>query len=453
MSHWITDDLQEQAVNDIKTIVNIPSVCDEEHKKEGAPFGPEIERCLDATLDIFEKNGFSTYKDPDGYYGYAEVGEGDDIFAVLCHLDVVPAGDLKDWDTPPFEATFIDDKLKLAGRGVQDDKGPTIATLYALKAVVEQTGHTPNQRIRFIFGTDEETLWRCMDHYNEKEPMANMGFAPDADFPLIYAEKGLLQAKAVAPGVHGYTLRGGDALNVVPDKATYTGDKVDELSHELHRLGYDYQIIDDHTLQTTGRSVHSKDAADGVNAITHLAEAMVPYYDDPVVQFLGKCVKNDGRGFSVLGEVRDAASGDLSFNCATVSVTSEGSEIGLDLRVPVTIDNRQLVEKLTRVLKDYGLTYEQVDYVAPLYVPEDSELVETLLHVYRDVTGDLESQPIVSGGATFARTMKNCVAFGAMFPDSDTTEHQPNEAWNLIEMRRAMEIYAETFYRLVFPKP
>lgn len=453
MTHWITDDLQEQAVDDIKTIVNIPSVCDEEHRSEGAPFGQEIDRCLDKTLEIFEKNGFSTYKDPEGYYGYAEVGEGDELFAVLCHLDVVPAGDLKDWNTPPFEATLIDNKLKLAGRGVQDDKGPTIASLYALKAVVENTGHTPNKRIRFIFGTDEETLWRGMAQYNQKEPMADMGFAPDADFPLIYAEKGLLQAKATADGTHAFTLTGGSALNVVPDKATYTGDKVDEISHELHRLGYDYQVIDDHTLQTTGQSVHSKDAADGVNAITHLAEAMAPFYDHPVVQFLGTRVKNDGRGFSVLGEVHDDASGDLSFNCATVSVDDHGAEIGLDLRVPVTIDNDQLVQKLTDVLEEYGLKYEQIDYVAPLYVPEDSELVETLLHVYRDVTGDLDTAPIVSGGATFARTMKNCVAFGAMFPDSETTEHQPNEAWNLLEMRRAMEIYAETFYRLVFPKP
>ena len=42
-----------------------------------------------------------------------------------------------------------------------------------------------------IIGTDEETGFRCVDHYFKQEEMPTIGFAPDADFPLINAEKAL----------------------------------------------------------------------------------------------------------------------------------------------------------------------------------------------------------------------------------------------------------------------
>ena len=126
-----------------------------------------------------------------------EIGQGDELLAVLCHLDVVPAGDLEDWQTPPFEATLKDGWL--IGRGVQDDKGPSLAALYAVKSLLDQ-GLVFTKRIRFIFGTDEETLWRCMNRYNQIEEKADLGFAPDSSFPLTYAEKGLLQVKLHGPG-------------------------------------------------------------------------------------------------------------------------------------------------------------------------------------------------------------------------------------------------------------
>ncbi len=85
-----------------------------------------------------------------------------------------------------FEAVVEGDYI--IGRGVQDDKGPSMAALFAVKALLD-AGVQFNKRIRFIFGTDEETLWRCMNRYNQLEEVATMGFAPDSSFPLTYAEK------------------------------------------------------------------------------------------------------------------------------------------------------------------------------------------------------------------------------------------------------------------------
>lgn len=442
MNKFITQSDVDKAITAIKEIVSIPSYLQEE--QEGAPFGEPILHCLKETLSLFEKEGFTTFIDPEGYYGYAEIGEGSKTMAVLCHLDVVPAGDLMQWDTEPFKAEVIDNKI--VGRGTQDDKGPSLATLYALKAVLNQ-GRQLDKKIRFIFGTDEENLWRCMEKYNEKEESADLGFAPDADFPVIYAEKGLTQCYAEGPAVSGYSLHGGDALNVVPDKATYQGELAQEIAEELERLGYAYEVTEPDTITVFGKAVHSKDAPEGVNALMCLAQAMTPFYEDPIVTFLGKTLVDDGHATAIFGEVKDEASGELTVNLATLSADENGTTLGIDMREPVTIDHEKLMTTLEEGLQTAGLSLRPFDYVAPLYVPKDSELVQTLTSVYQEVSGR-QDEPMVSGGATFARTMKNCVAFGAMFKDTVTLEHQPNEAWDIDEMARAMEIYAQAFDRL-----
>lgn len=97
-------------------------------------------------------------------------------------------------------------------------RGPSLAALYAVKSLLDD-GIQFTKRIRFIFGTDEETLWRCMNRYNQIEEQADLGFAPDSSFPLTYAEKGLLQVKLHGPGWDDLPLQAGQALNVVPDKA------------------------------------------------------------------------------------------------------------------------------------------------------------------------------------------------------------------------------------------
>lgn len=441
MKQFITEQHKEKAIQAIQRVVKVPSYLKD--GVPGAPFGQDIVDCLKETLTLFEEEGFTTFIDPEGYYGYAEIGEGEEIFGILCHLDVVPPGDESLWDVPPFSATNADGKL--VGRGVQDDKGPTIASLYALKAVLD-SGATLNKKVRFIFGTDEETLWRCMDQYKKNEAPIDLGFAPDSDFPLTFAEKGLLQAHLTGPGSKDFTIKGGSALNVVPDSATYTGDKQEEIKAVLTKLGYNFKETND-GLVVAGKSIHSKDAPEGINANTRLAEAMSEVIDHPALDFLGKLVQADANGVSVVGEVSDEASGKLTFNVATVEINEKETKIGLDLRLPVTVSKDDVVASLEKKAAEYDLTYAEFDYLASLYVPVDSELVQSLLGAYRDVTGDMR-EPLVSGGATFARTMDNCVAFGAMFENTVDTMHQPNETWQLDEMEQTMVIYAEAIYRL-----
>ena len=441
MKNRIKNDVKEQFLNSLQTIISYPSVLNE--GENGTPFGQAIQDVLEKTLELARELGFQTYIDPEGYYGYAEIGQGEELLAVLCHLDVVPAGDLQDWQTPPFEATIVGDYL--VGRGVQDDKGPSLAALYAVKSLLDD-GIQFTKRIRFIFGTDEETLWRCMNRYNQIEEQADLGFAPDSSFPLTYAEKGLLQVKLHGPGWDDLPLQAGQALNVVPDKATYAGHRLEELLPVLDQSEVQYSQTED-SVTVLGVSKHSKDAAEGVNAIVGLAESLSLIQPHPALLFIADAVGEDATGEALFGPISDEPSGDLSFNLATLVIDQEQSEIGIDIRIPVLADKDALVARLQEIAASYQLEYEEFDYLAPLYVPLDSPLVSSLMAVYHEETGD-KTPAMSSGGATFARTMGNCVAFGALFPGAEQTEHQANERAKIDDLYAAMEIYREAIQRL-----
>ena len=441
MKQFLTEKIKSDYLESLKTIVSYPSVLNE--GENGTPFGQSIQNVLEKMLEITRSLGFKTYIDPKGYYGYAEIGQGEELLAVLCHLDVVPAGDLSDWETPPFEATIKDGWIH--GRGVQDDKGPSLAALYAVKALMD-AGVTFNKRIRFIYGTDEETLWRCMARYNELEETATLGFAPDSSFPLTYAEKGLLQVKLHGSGSQELAIEAGEAFNVVPAKASYTGNLADSLEDELKKQSFEYERTVD-TVTVIGVPKHSKDAAEGVNAIVRLATGLNLLVQHPAIQFIAEAVGEDATGSSLFGEISDKPSGTLSFNISGLTINPDKSEIRIDMRIPVLADKDKLVQELSQIAEKYQLRYEEFDYLAPLYVPLDSELVSTLMAVYKEKTND-DNPAVSSGGATFARTMPNCVAFGALFPGALQTEHQANERTVIEDLYKAMDIYAETIYRL-----
>ena len=115
----------------------------------GKPFGEGPAAALAEGLKIAEEMGFKTVN-LDNYCGYAEMGEGKEIIGIAAHLDIVPAGD--GWDTDPFTMTRKGDKVY--GRGVSDDKGAVIASLYAMQAVKE-SGIPMNKRVRLLMGCNE----------------------------------------------------------------------------------------------------------------------------------------------------------------------------------------------------------------------------------------------------------------------------------------------------------
>ena len=426
----------------IKDVVRIPSVIQE--GGEGLPFGRGVDDALKKTLEIARRLGFRATYDIEGYYGYAEVGQGQDLVAVLGHLDVVPAGELDAWHTDPFDPVEKDGKL--FGRGTQDDKGPILAALYAAKALID-AGVTFNRRLRFIFGIDEETLWRSVKRYMEREERPTMGFTPDYKFPVAYAEKGLLQFHLEGENESGLSLQGGSAFNAVPGSIVYEGPEQDRLAAKLDELGYVYERLPG-GVKVLGKAVHAAVAEEGVNALTRLAIALQAIgLGSKTIRFVAQVVGEDPFATNIFGQCSDGPSGRLKFNLGKIDL-GEKERLSIDTRIPVTVPKEEIVDKVGAVAGEYGLAYREYDWLAPLYMPLDHFVIETLMRAYREVTGDSESEPESSGGATYARAVDNCVAFAAILPGGEKVAHQPNEFVLLEDLYLAMEVYAHAIYEL-----
>jgi succinyl-diaminopimelate desuccinylase len=441
------DGMRNDYIEAVKRLVAIPSVYDEatSSEQDRVPFGQPIDDCLTQTLALCQEMGFSVYKDPDGYYGYADIGQGEQMIGVLGHLDVVPVGDLSAWDSLPFEPEIRDGRLY--GRGTQDDKGPTLAALFAVKALL-QSGVVLTKRIRFIFGTDEETLWRCIERYLEKEEIPQCGFTPDASFPLIHAEKMLIQSWLHGDGDPSLFLECGGALNAVPELARYQGPLGESLVNALDELGFDFSCEDDE-VTVFGKAAHSASAdTKGVNAIARLCIGLKKVgVTHPLVVFIAEQIGQDANATNIFGDIEDV-SGRLTFNVAQLDISKEHSKSGIDIRVPVTFSKDDFDNDILAVVEQYGLHYEEFDVLPSLYMPKDSPIIQTLMSAYQEVSGDVASQPMTSGGATYARAMPNCVAFGAIFPGRDKVEHMPNEYLIIDDMLKAMNVYANAIHQL-----
>jgi succinyl-diaminopimelate desuccinylase len=425
----------------LSELVRIPSVCAE--GSDGYPFGEAVDQALRKALQIAGDLGFRTHYD-DGYYGYAEIGEGPEMVGVLGHLDVVPPGNLADWERDPFDPVEVDGMLY--GRGTQDDKGPLLAALFAVKALID-AGVKFNKRVRFIFGTDEETLWRCINRYKEKEEVPGMGFSPDARFPLIYAEKGLLQLNLEGSNVSRINLTGGTAFNAVPDAVFYAGEQQDDLARKLDDLCFAY-ARKPNGIEIQGKAAHAMIPEEGINAIARLCIALRAIgIESKSINFIVQEIGEDPNATRIFGACADEPSGKLKFNVGMIDLGAV-ERISIDCRIPVTVPKAEIVSKLSAAAARYGLEYKEFDWLAPIYLPLDHFMIETLMRVYRQVSGDTVSTPVASGGATYARAMDNCVAFGALMQGEPLTEHQPNERVVLSNLYKAMAIYAHAIYEL-----
>ena len=219
------DEVWEDVVEDIRSLVRIDSVEDLAAAEPGKPWGPAAYDALAKGLEIASHIGLEAH-DCDGYIGYADLaGESSRQIATIAHTDIVPTG--LGWTVPALDVTRRDGYL--LGRGVLDDKGPFVLSLYAAKFFVDQVARTGKRlpyTIRCIVGNNEETSMADVEWYLEHFEAPAFCFTPDADFPLICGEKGILHGVfrtngAVAgEGQPIAKLDGGTVPNAIPGLAT-----------------------------------------------------------------------------------------------------------------------------------------------------------------------------------------------------------------------------------------
>jgi len=401
-----------EMIEALQKLVSFQSIA----KEEGPdyPYGKEVHGAKEYVLELAKSFGMRV-EDVPGKYAYIEIGEGPRLIGILSHLDVVPAGN--GWTKDPFGGEIMDGKIY--GRGTTDDKGPTIAVLYAMKALKEKA--TLPARIRLILGqTEENGEWRDIEAYTDAEEIPECGFTPDGDFPAIQNELGAMVFQVQMPQSGFLQGEGGTAPNMVPACA---------------RVKTEFG-----TYEASGKACHGCAPWLGLNGISELMEKV--HQAEPENRFvrmyadlIGKTIYGEKLGIAAEDE-----SGKLTLNVGLFEVRDETATLMVDIRYPAKKNPDEISESLVRQFSSYGASCECVYHVRPLYTPSDSPVLGALLSAYREVTGD-DSRPISIGGGTYAKAMPNMVAFGPNFPGHENREHMEDEYILVEDFLKLKEIY------------
>lgn len=459
MVNQISENLKAELVQSLQALIRIKSV--KEDAVGDLPFGRGIQESLSYMLNLGASIGFKT-KDVDHYAGYIEFGEGEEMLGILCHLDVVPEGE--GWTYGPYSGHIEDGKLY--GRGTLDNKGPAIASLYAMKAL-KDAGFVPNKRIRLILGTNEESGSQCIDYYLKHEETPTVAFSPDADFPVIHGEMGIslfdlyqkFEHHIADGGIELISLRGGNAPNMVPEFAEAKIKETSPIEHiikaynQTKNAQIEYIKEDDYTLlRAHGISAHGSTPEKGVNAISQLI-CLLDLIDLQIgdasnfIRFIARHIgmaydgKEMGIGF-------EDAYNPLVLNLGMIDCDETGGRATVNVRFPITYKEETIKMALDQTMMHTGVDLINWKCAHPLFFEPDHPLVSTLMDVYREKTGDMDAKPITIGGGTYARSLPNAVAFGALFPGAEDTMHQKDEYISLEDLYKMTDIFEDAIIKL-----
>ena len=412
---------KSEFLKDLQTLTEINSIngnCGP--VSHDAPLGKGINDAIEAFLKIGKRFGFRT-KNLDGYCGWIEMGEGEEMLGIITHTDTVDLGD--GWSYPALGCTVTEDGIY--GRGVIDDKGPALLALYCMKAIWDSSA-TLSKRVRLIIGGDEEAgSWKCMEIYKKTEELPSIAFSPDAEYPAVFGEKGLLRVeisgdeKNIAPD---FSFSGGKVINVVPDEAT--------------------AFIDGKELTEKGKAAHGSTPEKGDNAVVKLGKEIAKLYPDSSFAKLMELTSAEALGIDIADEVTS-----ISVNPSVLVADSKKCSLSYDIRYPITANGEEVIANIKKAAEEKGFTANIFFHETPLYVPRDSHLVKTLSEIYTSHTGD-NSESVAIGGGTYAKAFKNCVAFGVMLPDDPQTMHAPDEFWSHRSIDINFDIIADAIIKL-----
>ena len=444
---------KDQMIRSLQENIRIPSV--EAETVPGAPYGVKVREALDHALETARNLGFAV-TDVDGHMGWCEYGEGEEMVAVLGHLDVVPAGE--GWTVPPYGGDIIDGKI--FGRGTTDDKGPSIAALYAL-AALRDSGLPIRRRVRVLLGCNEETGSEDVKYYLEHGgEIPVMGFTPDGEYPVINGEKGIINGTFSKTYTQDGDLKlvkiqGGTATNVVPSYAKAVFECDEALAQKLSKLYVHYMKFSKtetgFIAESFGTSAHGSTPDLGKNAIGRLILAMdhLPLSGElaDAVHFLAEKIGIETDGASAGIAIQDEVSGGLTLNWGTIEGDDKSLTLKINYRYPVTFGYGDCGPKLNALFAEAGFTLDHEMHKAKLYIPADSQLVTSLLKVYTQETG-LPGYPICIGGGTYAKAIPNILACGPIFPGDEIREHKADEYISIDSLVKNAQIIAAAMYEL-----
>lgn len=453
VQEWL-DAHERDLISDTQAMLRIPSL--ESEAEPNAPFGPENRKALDLALKLASDWGFET-ADQEGFCGWAEIGEGPKMVLTMGHLDVVPVNE-EGWKHQPFGAEI--DGEYLYSRGAVDDKGPTMASFYALRAIKE-CGVPLSSRLRILFGCNEESGFKCVERYAKTEEFPTLGVAPDSGWPLYYAEKGIANLYVSWPLAGGdlelLFIEGGQRPNIVIDQVKGAVKVSPAIRLEVEAkladqwdknitVAWDGDVLNFHAI---GKAAHGAEPFFGDSAAIRAFRFLLgiaptsskSYYFD---MFEGTHIA--GVGLGIHG--RDDESGDLTNNLGVLSTKDGRVHFTYNVRRPVTWASDKLESDCRTYLSKLssGAKLDSIASSEPLFFPLDHVLTKTIVDVYRSETGDMK-EPGVMGGGTYARSFPNCVSIGTGW-EGDGPAHENDERIKVSHLLKMSRIYAHLFLRL-----
>ncbi len=436
-------------LNDLREIVAIDSVTAPRSAVD-APFGQNLRNALDWFLNKASSYGLKV-GEKNGYCGWADYGDREKpIIAILAHIDIVPCGE--GWSSDPL--TLTEKEGYLYGRGVADDKGPLVVALHILKDLAKNKVKL-DHRIRLIVGCDEESGSSCIKTYAKECEIPVVSLVPDADFPVINSEKGILHTTlSVIPDetfrASVISIKGGERANIVPSSASVTLALTDELLSAIEDFkmeGVSVTVSENSaTLTAKGVSAHAMNPLKGDNAIWKIFKALsllLPQ-SKTVSDILKVCTHSASKDLGIYCE--DKKSGDLTQNLGIVGYDGENITLTFDFRLPVCANPDKCETALEKALCG---TKNRIRYAENLFMPKSSPLIKTLLSVYSQVTRIEKPQPLQIGGGTYARELPSAVAFGPLpISEHDYALHNADENIAIADLTTLYEVYAKAIEKL-----
>lgn len=431
---------RENIIRDISRLVAVNSV--EGERAEGAPYGAGPAEALKVAFDIARELGLET-ESYDGKMGCAMTGAGDKYLATITHLDIVPAGD--GWSGDPF--TLRQREGYMIGRGVMDDKGPSVLCLYALKYLKDR-GVELKYPVRALLGLSEETGMNDVVYYLDNYPAPVFCFSPDANFPLCNGEKGGFHGRIVSKIAIDsiIDIHGGIAGNVIPDKAGATVKAQSLRSTERVEAAEKSSGVWE--LNARGIGGHASQPEGTINAIGLLVDYMLENdllrgEEKALFEFFAKLHgASDG---SLLGiNSRDEAFGPLTVIGGVIGVENGRIFQTVDSRYPTSTDGKSIAAKLQEQADGLAEIITDSDSV-PFYMSLDNPAVQVCINAYNTITGE-NAEPYTIGGGTYARQFPNAVSFGPEHPERPAPGfagpiHGADEAASIKFFMEALRVY------------
>ncbi|MFR1716740.1 MAG: M20/M25/M40 family metallo-hydrolase [Butyricicoccus sp.] len=433
----------DELLESLAALVRIPSI--EGVPEEHAPFGREPARALHETLALCEKLGFRT-GNMDDRVGWCEYGEGEEMVAVLGHLDVVPAGD--GWTGPSRSGN---QNGRIYGRARWTTRSDGGGHLRAGGA--QDAGFAPSKH-PLLFGTNEET--GCGDSRGTPWRRAAGTASRRTANTRSSTAKGHSQRhsrKLHQTGDYRLTkFEGGAASNISP---AYAAAELQCPADAASKISADKVTVTPIEggirVEAEGIAVHGSTPEQGENAIGRLAQALNQL---PLTGELGDCMAfvAERIGMEVHGEslglaMRDELSGPLTLNLGVAKFEQETLSLVFSVRYPVTLKYDLVYPRLSRGFTLGGFTETEMTHAAAIYMPPESELIRRLSKVYEEQTGEKAELKSIGGG-TYAKSMPNLVAFGPIFPGDEVREHKPDEYMEIERVLQNAEIIAAAMYEL-----